>query len=351
MALRFNLQERIDIVKHFYSTDNAAEAARLAGVHSPHRSTVLRLINKFETTGSVKDEQRSGRPSLIKKPDFQDAVLQELNENTPTSTRNLTRQVATNSEYNVSHETVRKTLIKMGHKPYHPRLVHAINEDDPDRRIEACETFLEIFDNDPTSIDRIIWSDEATFKLNGHINKHNCVFWNTENLHHILQKDVNLPGVVVWCAISSNGIIGPYFHDGNVNGQSYLHMLQNWFMPRFPEEEGLIFQQDGAPPHYALTVRQWLNDTFPGAWIGRRGPIEWPARSPDLTPCDFYLWGVLKDRVYGANPRTIEQLKREITDAIGEISNDECRKVCRSVRSRMRACIDKDGGHFENYRT
>ncbi|MFW5443335.1 MAG: hypothetical protein ACKE51_03370 [Methylococcaceae bacterium] len=283
-----------------------SETARTASGRYPHRSTVLRLINKFETTGSVTDEQRrqrSGRPSLVNKEEFRAAVLREMNDNRPTSTRLISRQLAAHSEYNACHETVRKTLIKMGRKPYHPRLVHAINEDDPDRRIEACETLIAIFENDPASIDRIFWTDEATFKLNGHINRHNCVFWNTENLHHILEKDVNLPGVTVWCAISSNGIIGPYFHDGTVNSHSYLNMLQNWFMPRVAEQDGLLFQQDGAPPHYALIVRQWLNDTFPGAWIGRRGPMEWPARSPDLTPCDFFLWGVLKQWFSNYLPR------------------------------------------------
>jgi len=49
------------------------------------------------------------------------------------------------------------------------------------------------------------------------------------------------------------------------------------------------FQQDGAPPHFALTVRAYLDHTFPGRWIGRSGPLPWPPHSLDLTPCDFWL--------------------------------------------------------------
>ncbi len=48
----------------------------------------------------------------------------------------------------------------------------------------------------------------------------------------------------------------------------------------------------------AIPVRAWLDEKFPGRWIGRRGPIEWPTRSPDLSPCDFFLWGYLKNIVY-----------------------------------------------------
>ena len=140
MAARFTLEERVDIVINYYATNNAAEAARLAGVsHSPSRSTVLRLIRKFESTGSVKDEQRSGRPSFYRKEEFQAAVLREIDDNTPTSTRRIACQLADRSEYNVSHTTVHKTLVELKKKPYTPRLVHELNDDDPDRRLDVRE--------------------------------------------------------------------------------------------------------------------------------------------------------------------------------------------------------------------
>ena len=43
--------------------------------------------------------------------------------------------------------------------------------------------------------------------------------------------------------------------------------------------------QDGAPPHYANSIRNLMN-TLPGDWIDRRGTIEWAPRSPNLTPMD-----------------------------------------------------------------
>ena len=56
----------------------------------------------------------------------------------------------------------------------------------------------------------------------------------------------------------------------------------------FGEDSDIYFQQDGAPPHYHRDVRAYLDAVFPDTWIGRRGPIEYPARSPDLTPMDFF---------------------------------------------------------------
>lgn len=50
----------------------------------------------------------------------------------------------------------------------------------------------------------------------------------------------------------------------------------------------MIFQHDGAPAHFSRRCREYLNRRFPMQWIGRGGPIAWPARSPDLTPVDFF---------------------------------------------------------------
>jgi hypothetical protein len=38
----------------------------------------------------------------------------------------------------------------------------------------------------------------------------------------------------------------------------------------------------------------------------------WPPQAPDLTPCDFYLWESLKDKVYKTNPHSLEELRNNI---------------------------------------
>ena len=89
-----------------------------------------------------------------------------------------------------------------------------------------------------------------------------------------------------------------------MTGTSYLEMLQTWVFPRLQkdEPEGFIMQQDRAPLHFRLDVCRWLNDVLPHSCIGRGAHEDstfcpWPARSPDLTPCDYFLWGYVKDKV------------------------------------------------------
>ncbi|GFW89113.1 uncharacterized protein TNCV_2685471 [Trichonephila clavipes] len=83
----------------------------------------------------------------------------------------------------------------------------------------------------------------------------------------------------------------------DVTGSAYLDALQLWLFSQLEESEqnNFICQQDGASPHWHLSVRDWLNIPEPNQWIGHKESpdkdcITWPPRSPDLTPCDFYLW-------------------------------------------------------------
>ena len=99
----------------------------------------------------------------------------------------------------------------------------------------------------------------------------------------------------VWCALGKDRIIGPFSFEGHVvNRESYLEMLQNYFIPELTHlgpTGDTVFQQNGAPCHFALSVRQFLNESVSNRWIGIDGPISWPPRSPDLSPLDFFLWG------------------------------------------------------------
>ena len=108
-----------------------------------------------------------------------------------------------------------------------------------------------------------------------------------------------------------------FFVDSTVDADNYLEMLKSYFFPILQKKrltKQIIFQQDGAPPHYSLEVRNWLNEKFPGKWTGRRGPIEWAPRSPDLTPLDFFLWGYLKQKVYMTPIKDLAELRLKITE-------------------------------------
>lgn len=255
-------------------------------------------------------------------------------------------------ELNLSKSSLQRMMKELGLKPYRPQLLHALNEDDPDRRCEFADVFLNLLSEDSSLLNRIIWTDEAIFKLSGHVNRHNCVYYAVENPHVIITEEMNSPGIAVWAGIWVGGIIGPFFFDGNVTGGSYLEMLQEDIVPAIENEmniEETIYMHDGAPAHYAQSVRHFLDKTFPDRWIGRRGWIDWPPRSPDLTPMDFFLWAVIKDRVYATKPQNLQELKDAIITEIQSLPVKSCQSACQSISERLQLCKDLDGKHIEQF--
>ena len=136
----------------------------------------------------------------------------------------------------------------------------------------------------------------------------------------------------------------------------YLELLQNAIYPALVEiienddqymENHLIFQQDGAPPHFELIVRQYLDQTFPGQWIGRRGSIEWPPRSPDLSPLDF-LRGHLKTKIYATQPTSLEHLQQRIIDECRQITPQLLQNVRERCEQNLYYCMEAKVQHFQH---
>jgi hypothetical protein len=79
-------------------------------------------------------------------------------------------------------------------------------------------------------------------------------------------------------------------------------------------KDTVVLQLDGTPPHFALHVRDYLNETFARRWIGRGSeaspaPFAWPPGSPNLTAPDNALWGFIKERVSKMRYRITEVLR------------------------------------------
>ena len=110
----------------------------------------------------------------------------------------------------------------------------------------------------------------------------------------------------------------------------------------------IIFQQDGAPPHYSNQVRNYLRSVLPENRIIARGLGQpWPPRSPDLTPMDYWFWGMLKARIYHSfKPQNLDDLQQRIQDEIDNISVDELSSAVGNIRHRIDLVREVNGGTF-----
>lgn len=229
-----------------------------------------------------------------------------------------------------------------------------LEANDPPRRIEFCNYFVNRQQEDPNFYRKILWSDECTFSNNGLFNRNHHYYWSTENPRNIRENRFQRRfSVNVWCGILNGRLLGPYFIDGTLNSVRYNQFLRNQlqvYLEQLPlaEFNHVIFQQDGASVHNSLINTNFLNENFGQNWIGTNGPIQWPARSPDLTPLDFFLWGHLKDLVFVTPPENIDDLRVRIRNACQSIPQDMLINAARSVNRRCQICIANNGLHIEH---
>uniref|UniRef100_A0AAR2K5X1 Transposase Tc1-like domain-containing protein n=1 Tax=Pygocentrus nattereri TaxID=42514 RepID=A0AAR2K5X1_PYGNA len=193
----------------------------------------------------------------------------------------------------------------------------------------------------------VLWSDESTFQFF-------FKSWTScpsgqrgKGLSGLLsaQKVLKPVSLMVWGCVSAHGMGNLHICEDTINAIQLAHDNQSTLEAgTFPE----FFQQDGAPPQYGCQVQAFLDEQFPGKWIGRRGPVEWPPRSPDLTPLDFYLWGHLKAIVYAVKIRDVQHLKLWILEASASISSAVLLSVCEEWEKRVALAIQHNGQHFEH---
>ena len=79
--------------------------------------------------------------------------------------------------------------------------------------------------------------------------------------------------------------------------------------------------------------------------IALHHPYEWPPRSPDLTPCDFFLWGYMKSQVYATPPLDMADLVQRINHVAYDIRQDPSlvKRAVKDMVRRATACVANGG--------
>ncbi|GBM43349.1 hypothetical protein AVEN_166094-1 [Araneus ventricosus] len=107
---------------------------------------------------------------------------------------------------------------------------------------------------------------------------------------------------------------------------------------------------DVAPPDIDRHIKKLLRQHFTDAReISRHFPTAWPPRSPDITPCDFWLWSFLKDNIYRKRPATLPDLKDSIRRHVLDIPAESLRLAVVNMVLRLEHIVEHEGGHIEQF--
>lgn len=314
---------------------------------------ILRISRTVATRDTFFSMQKNtpgqGRPRTVRTLEQEEEVLQYFENNPSSSTR------AAASSLGTSRSSVQRILHDDEQHAYHRQKVQGLCPEDYPARVDFCRWLLDRNANDPEFIRKIMFSDESSFTREGIFNSRNSHVWAQVNPHatytHAQQRKFR---VNMWAGIIDDQIM-IYMLPAHLNGQIYLIFLQE-VLPELLENVALgirrqmWLQHDGAPAHFAVNVRNHLNNAFPNSWIGRGGPIPWPPRSPDLNPLDFGVWGFSKSLVYETPVDTEEELIARIQVAAYELQQKEdiFASMRQSLLRRARLCIQVGGRNFEH---
>jgi len=353
-------EERAFAVKAYYQNgESLVRARRVFRAHFnvprnqpvPSDHAIKTWVANFEVSGST-SKKRGGSQKTVRTPENIGRVREAFDRS---PRRSAVRHATT---LGITPRSVRRILHNdLHYHPYKIQIVQALNTRDYGARVRFCQEMLDLIGEDEDLVNNMWMSDEAHFHVSGFVNKQNFRYWSQANPRALHEKPLHSPKVTVWCAISASGIIGPYFFEnetGNavtVNADRYVEMLQNFFTPqlaRFHVNENTLFQQDGATSHTARMSMNAVKALFPKRVVSRNGDIPCPTpRSPDLTPCDYFLWGYLKTKVFETKPRTIADLKQRIQDEVAAIPVEMLREIMNSFTSRIEECLRRNGSHLE----
>ncbi|GFT03300.1 uncharacterized protein TNCV_2984851 [Trichonephila clavipes] len=168
--------------------------------------------------------------------------------------------------------------------------------------------------------------------------------------------------VTVWVGFTTSTVIWPFFFEemrdsgfvtATVTGERYADMLQNRIIPSLADKHPLertIFMQDGAPPHIARRVKDLSRRSFGDDFVlSHHFHHAWPPRSPDLSPCDYWLWGYLKSQVYRDRPTSLGMLKDNIRLHCLTITPDMLYSAVHNIIPRLQLLLRNDGEHIEHF--
>ena len=134
-----------------------------------------------------------------------------------------------------------------------------------------------------------------------------------------------------------------------VTSERYCAMLNIFLRAKVIELEhrnNARFQQNGATWYASRCSIGILKKIFPNHLITLGDDNGWPARSPDLNPCNFFLSGYLASKVFNYRPRSLEELKRAIGFKIAAIPPKMIHRLIKNFRERPQSCVCNDGKHL-----
>jgi len=350
---QLTVEQRVFVVSRYMETGSTQAAIDLftehfPGVKPPTKHTVLRNVQKYRDHGSSHNRYKgnSGRKATIRTEETIEAVRKLLNDQPTTSTRK--------NGLGLSQSTFQR-IVKNDLKwhPYKNHQRHQLTDKDIEMRTLFSKWFAGYCSNEHF-VSRFVIGGEASFELNGRVNSLNTRLFTDKNDLPTFTSDRKK--LFLWVGLCGNGsLLGPYFFDSDLNDQAYLTLFDTKILPSLLQSYesnivGLWWVPDSKVAILTKEVREQLSRVFGNNVLAPGCGVQWPAKSPDLNPMDYFFWGYLKKKVFANPPASLEIMEKQIQDACDEIrQTNVVSNAMQELKRRTNSCIQRKGQHLEEY--
>lgn len=331
--VRLNLNQRNNAIGQLQAGLSVDRVSRHFGVH---RTTIERLRDRFQQTGSAADRRRSGRPRVTTAAQDRLIVRQHIRNPFQTATMTADNLRAVNQ---VCPQTIRNRLRNAGLRCRRPLVGNVLTPQHRAARLQWAQTHR-IWPRQRWL--NILFSDESRFLLHRADGRLRVYRRRNERYRQDCVLEVDRfggGGVMVWAGITSTGRTILYRIQGNLTGVRYRDEILRPIVVPFLRANGGILQQDNARPHTARVCTDFL--AAQGIQV-----LPWPSRSPDLSPIE-HAWDELDRRVRRRQrqPQNHDELFQALDAEWQAMPRRIFNNLVSSMGRRCQAVIQSGGGH------
>lgn len=311
------------------------------------RTRVFEWHKRFkEGREDIEDDPRPGRPSTSKTDENIEKIGKVIREDRRLSIRAVAETVGIDKESvrQILHDNfnMRKVCSKMVPKILTP--------EQKESRMEICSDILKNIKKDPDLLERVITCDESWFFIYDPETKRQSMHWKSPNSPRMkkarMSKSKFKAMMIVFFDIHGILYVNWVPEGQTMNKEYYLEVLATLRervrrkRPELWKNKSWILHQDNAPVHTALVVKSFL---------AKHGipVLEHPPYSPDLAPCDFFMFPKVKEVLKGTRFETVEAVKQKATETMNMLTENDLKHCFEQWKIRMEKCRDSGGEYFE----
>jgi len=310
------------------------------------RARCFKWHARFKRGRTSLEDERSGRPSPSSTPKNVETIRRLVHEDYQRTIKDIATIV------HVSYRTVQTILtcdLNMHHvaAKFVPRL---LTPEQKEHRVAICQELRQRAVDDPSFMSRVITGDESWVYGYDPETKQQSSQWKSPGSPRPKKARQSRSATKSTLIVFFNfrGIVHHKFvpEGQTVNAKFYydvLHRLREDIRQKWPElwcAGNQLLHDDNAPSHRALTTREFL--AHKGIITLLRLPY-----SPDLAPCNFFLFPKMKLQLKGRRFDRVEEMQRESQNVLGTLREQDFQHAFQQQQRRWDRCVTAQGDYFE----